>query len=306
MSEFQRRAVTVNVLKGGLGKSTITKNTAAVLGQKYRTLVVDVDDNGHLTKHLGFKEQFRQGNKLYEYLDPLDDVELDDLIYETGFGFDLLHSTRKMEHVELEMLNTSNPDMVMKEDVVDPLLGSQYDYIIFDTAANKTLMTRNAAAASGNLIIPLVPGEQSKDGLSATIERLHTEYNQRLENGMNLLAIVPNMINGRIDHHNNHRALLEKLNTHDQEMVQDAIPNFARIPEGVWNAIDADELDSNPKPGIRKDNTLDQAQPINDTNPNSDTRSYFAELADIIRRGEVQRTENIVDKIINSNKKVTV
>jgi chromosome partitioning protein len=296
----------VNVLKGGLGKSTLTKNAAAVLGQKYRVLVVDCDDNGHLTKHLGFKDEFRGGSKLYEYLDPVDDTELSDMIYDTGFNFDLLHSTKRMGHVELEMQNTANPERVLKQDVVDPLLGAEYDYILFDTPANKSLMTRNAAAATGNLIIPLVPGEQSKDGLTATIERLHTEFNQRLSDGMNLLAIVPNMINGRIDHNNNHRELLETLNTHPQQMVQDAIPNFARLPAEVWDAIDNGELDSNPKPGIRKDAALDQAEPVTHGNGGTDPVPYFTELADIIRRGGVRRRDSIAEEVIDNNEMVRV
>lgn len=303
MSDIERKAVMVNVLKGGLGKSTVTKNIAAVLGQKYRVLVVDCDDNGHLSKHLGFKDKFRGGSKLYEYLDPLDDTELSDMIFDTGFDFDLLHSTKKMEHVELEMQNTGNPEAVLRDEVVDPLLGDSYDFILFDTPANKSLMTRNAAVAAGNLIIPLEPGEQSKDGLTATIERIYKEYNARLDGGMNLLSIVPNKIQSRIDYNNTHRELLETLNTHNSNIVQQAVPNFARLPQGVWDAIDNGELDTNPKPGIRKDSALDASRPLTVKAPENRNIKHFEELADIVRKGGVQRVENMEDIVLDDHTK---
>lgn len=304
MSEIARRAVMVNVQKGGLGKSTLTKNIAAVLGQKYSVLVIDCDDNGHLSKHLGFKEQFNHGARLDEYLDQFEDVGLDDLINPTNFNFDLMHSTRKMDHVELEMQNNQNPDAVVKEEIVDPLLGDEYDYILFDTPANRSLMTRNAAVGAGNLIIPLEPGEQSKDGLTATINRIYKEYDNRLKGGMNLLAIVPNKINSRIDHNNAHRELLETLNTHKQDVVQQAVPNFARIPQEVWDAIDNGELDTNPKPGIRKTATLDQSQPVTTVEEPGDTVDYFTELANIVRKGGVDRVDGIAEELIEEHKKV--
>jgi chromosome partitioning protein len=122
---------------------------------------------------------------------------------------------------------------------------------------------------------------------------------------MNLLAIAPNMINDRIDHNNSHRELIETLNTHPQQMVRDSVPNFARIPEEVWEAIDNGELDSNPRPGVRKDSLLDQAQPI--TAVDGDTEEslqYFVELAHIVRDGGVQRREDIAEEIIDEHTKV--
>jgi len=299
---MKRKAVTFNVLKGGLGKSTLTKNTAAVLGLHHRVLVVDCDDNGHLTKHLGFKEQFNKGDKLHEFLDPIEDVTVDDLIYETGFGFDLLHSTRKMDHVELEIENMAQPDHVIRREIVEPLIKDKYDFILFDTPANKSLMTRNAIAASGNLIIPLKPGEQAKDGLTATYERLYLEYNSKLEGGVNLLSVVPNQINDRIDQHNKDRELLETINTHDRDIIQNAVPNFARLPHKVWSAIDNGELSSNPLPGIRRDSNLNEPAPITETAPDSRTMEYFKELANVVRNGGIERNENIADDIINDHK----
>jgi chromosome partitioning protein len=298
MEERKPKAVMVNVLKGGLGKSTVTKNTARSLCEDSSVLVMDCDDNGHLTKHLGFSSEFNGGNKLYEYLDEDSNVGLDDLIYPTGFGFDLLHSTKKMEHVEMAFEEQFNPNTVLKREVVDVLLGDRYDYILFDTPANRSLMTRNAALASGNMLIPLAPGEQGKDGLNATVDRIYRQINERFENGMNILAIVPNMIQKRIDHRNSDRQLLEYLNT--SEKTKSYIPNFAHLPESVWD--DLSQYDTNPKPGIRYDGDLNNPEPVHDINPESDTINYFDELAQIIKRGSVDRENDMRKKIEATHK----
>lgn len=301
MSKIKQRAAFINVQKGGLGKSTVTKNLSAVLGRDYNVLAVDFDPSGHLSKHLGFKEQYESGYKLSDYLDPAHDVELGDIIYDTGFGFDLLHSTNRMSHVISEFERQPNKDLVVKRNLVDPLLDDYYDYILFDTPADGKLMTKNAAAASGNLIMPLASGEQFVDGLSTTIEEIFKDYNDRLKGGVNLMAVVPNMIEQRIDHDNNDRELIESINTHNLDVVREAVPNFAHIPPEIWEKIDNGELSSNPKPGIRTHAPLDSPDPLTKVAPNSPAMGYFKELAEIVERGGVQRNENIVEKLMQEH-----
>jgi len=57
MTEPDPRAVTFLAQKGGQGKSTGAKNTAAELvARGHRVLLMDLDDNAHLTKDLGYWE----------------------------------------------------------------------------------------------------------------------------------------------------------------------------------------------------------------------------------------------------------
>jgi len=54
MTEPDPRAVTFLAQKGGQGKSTGAKNTAAELAARgHRVLLMDLDDNAHLTKDPG-------------------------------------------------------------------------------------------------------------------------------------------------------------------------------------------------------------------------------------------------------------
>ena len=59
MSDTEPRAVSVGVLKGGFGKTTTAVNTARELAHRNDSaLVVDLDDNGHMTRQLGFEDAY--------------------------------------------------------------------------------------------------------------------------------------------------------------------------------------------------------------------------------------------------------
>jgi len=301
MSDFTPRAVTINVLKGGLGKSTMTKNVAAVLSEVYDVLVMDLDDNGHLSKHLGFGDVYKGTTHFGDVVEEDSPEGFGDVIHRTEYGFDFIPSTDKIDEVKGKFNNQFSPVQVLKNELVDPLLGEVYDFILFDTPANRSLMTKNAVVASRNLMVPLAPGKQMTDGLDATINRIYNEL-QDLGIPVNMLALVPNMIEKRIDHQTPERELLEKINTTDG--IVEWVPNFARIPEEVWDAIDEGDLDSNPKPGIRKDKYVGLEPPVTHTAPENENVEYFRELARIIQAGGVEREDGITEELLKNHGKV--
>ena len=300
MTVDEPRAVAFNALKGGVGKTTIVKNTAVELGRTGAdVLAVDLDDNGHLSRHLGYAEEFKQGLHLGDAMQEKYSVEKRDLVYETEFGFDFMPSTADDSGLEAWFKSDQHTSEIkaLKNHLVDPWLGSRYDYILFDTPANRSTATKNAMIASGNIMIPLASGRQFGDALDATFSRIVNPLNKKLDSGLRVLALVPNMISDRLDQNRPDRYMLERINTEDP--FPSKVPNFARIPEEVWTAIDNGKLASNPLPGIRNDGKLDNNKPLRFVDDRNRQNQHFEELAAIVINGEINRESGIADTLLS-------
>ncbi len=281
------RAVAVNVLKGGFGKSTISINLARELAERNgRALLVDLDDNGHATFNLGYRDRFEGDNHVEEVL--IDGMDPRESIVSIGGGLDLLPSHEDLEGVETDLQSAMASSQRLDRNVVDPLLGDVYEHIVVDTPANRGKLNDNALYATQNLIVPLRPESGWESGITQTNKRLIQEARQYFD--LDLLALVPTDLSERLDQDTRDRNLLEAINKRDE--LAGFVPNFARLTPADWDDINNGTFDDD-LPGIRHRGSIDKAhraqQPLREFDPDCDQLRCFDELAAIVEQGGVVR-----------------
>lgn len=286
------RAVSVNILKGGVGKSAISMNLADRLAAKgHDVLYMDLDPNGHVTYGLGFDDIYQ--NREHD----LSDVVLDnatkepaDVIYETDWGFDFVPASVRLEDLDTGLKSVSHSSQRLHSKFLKPMMeNDRYDYCVMDGGGERSKVADNAFFAAKQSIIPVEPGAECLSGFKRTWQRIVKPL--REYQPFEILAIVPNKLSQRVDYHNIDRELIEYLNT--SERFADKVPNFARITPEQLEQIDAGELRPLPKPGIRQDKDFSKAykegMPVAHFNPDSRTIKHLDELASIVENRGVTR-----------------
>lgn len=286
------RAVSVNILKGGVGKSAISMNLADRLAAKgNEVLYMDLDPNGHVTYGLGYDDIYQdREHDLGDVILDNSTKEPEDVIYETDWGFDFVPASVRLEDLDTGLKSASHSSQRLHSQFLKPLMADDhYDFCVMDGGGERSKVADNAFFAAKQSIIPIESGAECLSGFKRTWQRIVKPL--REYQPFEILAIVPNKLSHRIDHFNDDRELIEYLNTSEQ--FADKIPNFARLTPEDLKEIDAGERDQLPKPGIRQDKDFSKAykegKPVAHHNPESQTIDHLDELAEIVENGGVTR-----------------
>lgn len=276
--------VTVSLLKGGVGKSTIALNVADRLAKHGNDVaLIDLDLDGHMTTQLGYYDAFNATDNLGDIL--MGDLAPVDIMVDTGFGVDLIPSNQDMEAVQARVKEAQWADIMLYGNVMEPLVKDYgYDYVVIDNPGSRGKLSDNGLIATQSVIIPVIPKAGSINGLKKMMERQINKIRQQVD--LDILAITPNMISDTMSQKKPGRRLVEQLNRNFSAFV----PPYARIDETVFDALNNNELHGGdiPKPGIRKRNAIDDAfkdgKPLSEYDPNCDQIDVFDQLAALVAK----------------------
>lgn len=166
--------------KGGTGKTSLTANLAAIFAADgYRTLAVDWDPQGNLSRDLGYHdaEANDQGEGLAAALageEPLAPM------------------LAVRERLDVAAGGAALEDVTVDRDALDKVLAplvSDYDLVVFDCPPGNRSLQIAALVAARFVVIPTKADAASVDGL-ATVARLFAEIRAEENPDLELLGVT--------------------------------------------------------------------------------------------------------------------
>ena len=177
---FQKKAIAFQLLKGGVGKTSLAKNFGIrAAGYGYKVLFVDIDHQANLTSSLGVYSQ--QCLTLIDWLDNKI-TDLNDLIIPVSENISIIPSTIRnadlAEQIQRRQRNIANLFSVPFAE-----LKKSYDLIICDCPPAIGPHVAAIYFAVDSVVAPVVPDEFSDEGLQEMFsiwKRLGDEYSKNI------------------------------------------------------------------------------------------------------------------------------
>lgn len=185
------KIIAVTNQKGGVGKTTTTVNLSACLAEAgQRVLAVDFDPQGNTTSGLGHRAG---GKSAYEAL--VGDADIKDCITATRVkGLDLLPADIRLAGAEVELVNVDGREYRLREALNS--VASRYDFVLIDCPPSLGLLTVNALAAAGRVLVPIQCEYFALEGVTSLMNTI-SRVNRTINPALDIEGVLLTMLDGR-------------------------------------------------------------------------------------------------------------
>lgn len=147
------KIVAFATMKGGVGKTTLAFNLAAILAERSRVLVVDLDPQCNLNQSVGLDLNTRDG---YTVKDIFEDPRLDPTLasVEVGDGLTILPGSIDLTVTEARLPSRAGKELVLQHYIEDHAdFFHKYDYVILDTGPSMSNINQNGFVVSDKIVL---------------------------------------------------------------------------------------------------------------------------------------------------------
>lgn len=216
--------------KGGVGKTTIVCNLAAIAASRgLRTLVIDLDTQGNSTQYLLGSTGASPDRTIADFFDATLSFSIQSppfVTYATNTPFenlDVIASDRRLEDLQVKL--EAKQKVHKLKQALDKLKG--YDAVYFDTPPALNFYSRSALIAATRCLIPFDCDEFSRQALYTLLENLaeiRADHNEDLE----VEGIVVNQFQARA---RLPARVIAELREEGQPVLAQALSSSVRVKE---------------------------------------------------------------------------
>jgi len=213
------RKIAVTNAKGGVAKTTTCVNIGAGLALAgYRTLLVDCDTQGHVTKSLGVQA----GEGLAELVQG--DADLRDVQIEARENLFVIAGGGALSGVKRLISRRDMRSELVLSEVLGGLRG--YDFVLLDTAPSWDVLNVNCLFYVDEILIPVSMEVLALQGIGDFLSRVNQVQHYRED--LLIRSIIPTFYDGRV---RKSAEILEQLERHFPGAVWPAVRYNARLSE---------------------------------------------------------------------------
>jgi len=235
------KVITVNNLKGGTGKTTVSANLAFslnLLGKK--VLIVDMDPQANVSHYFINRNEISNPitslfqSSLDRKLITKEDIQkcIIPLAFQNT-SVDILPSSLKLSRT-LEHLRHASSAAITKLDALLEKLKDEYDYIIVDTPPNVSIIMQMCLFASNMICIVTEAEEFAVEGMSDLIEEIHYVKAELADlKGYEMPLEIKALIVNKVENINIHKDLQSEIHNIAQDLKTKVytIPKSTKVKE---------------------------------------------------------------------------